>query len=62
MPDGFGFLRVDNHTPGVDDVYVSPSQIRRFNMSRRRGILTGCPPKDGERYYALLKVIAINSV
>ena len=61
MPDGFGFLRVDNYTPGVDDVYVSPSQIRRFNMRVGDEVLGQVrPPKDGERYYALLRVIAIN--
>lgn len=61
MPDGFGFLRVDNYTPGVEDVYVSPSQIRRFNMRVGDEVLGQVrPPKEGERYYALLKVIAIN--
>src|SRR5690554_6686682 len=61
MPDGFGFLRLDNYTPGQDDVYVSPSQIRRFSMRTGDEILGQVrPPKDGERYYALLKVIAIN--
>lgn len=61
MPEGFGFLRVDNYTPGVDDVYVSPSQIRRFNMRVGDEVLGQVrPPKEGERYYALLKVCAIN--
>ncbi|NLM39376.1 MAG: transcription termination factor Rho [Firmicutes bacterium] len=61
MPDGFGFLRLDNYTPGQDDVYVSPSQIRRFSMRTGDEILGQVrPPKDGERYYALLKVLAIN--
>jgi transcription termination factor Rho len=61
MPDGFGFLRLDNYTPGQDDVYVSPSQIRRFSMRTGDEILGQVrPPKEGERYYALLKVIAIN--
>ena len=59
--EGYGFLRVDNYTPGSDDVYVSPSQIRRFSMRTGDEILGQVrPPKDGERYYALLRVIAIN--
>ncbi|HKM17551.1 MAG: transcription termination factor Rho [Firmicutes bacterium] len=61
MPEGFGFLRVDNYTPGMDDVYVSPSQIRRFNMRVGDEVLGQVrPPKEGERYYALLRVTAIN--
>lgn len=59
--EGYGFLRVDNYTPGADDVYVSPSQIRRFSMRTGDEILGQVrPPKDGERYFALLKVLAIN--
>ena len=59
--EGYGFLRVDNYTPGGDDVYVSPSQIRRFSMRTGDEILGQVrPPKDGERYFALLKVLAIN--
>ncbi|HHU60883.1 MAG: transcription termination factor Rho [Bacillota bacterium] len=59
--EGYGFLRVDNYTPGPDDVYVSPSQIRRFSMRTGDEILGQVrPPKDGERYYALLRVLAIN--
>ncbi|HPT83715.1 MAG TPA: transcription termination factor Rho [Limnochordia bacterium] len=59
--EGYGFLRVDNYTPGADDVYVSPSQIRRFAMRTGDEILGQVrPPKDGERYFALLKVLAIN--
>jgi transcription termination factor Rho len=63
LPDGFGFLRSPqyNYLPCADDIYVSPSQIRRF------GLRTGCvvsgqirPPKDNERYFALLRVEAIN--
>jgi len=63
LPDGFGFLRSPdyNYLPCPDDIYISPSQIRRF------GIRTGCvvqgqirPPKEGERYFALLRVEAIN--
>jgi transcription termination factor Rho len=63
LPDGFGFLRAPdyNYLPGPDDIYVSPSQIRRFNL--RTGDVTAGqirPPKDNERYFALLKVEAIN--
>jgi transcription termination factor Rho len=63
LPDGFGFLRaVDaNYLPGPDDIYVSPSQIRRFNL--RTGDTTSGqirPPKDSERYFALLKVEQVN--
>ncbi len=63
LPDGFGFLRSPdyNYLPGPDDIYVSPSQIRRF------GLRTGCivagqirPPKESEKYFALLRVEAIN--
>ena len=55
LPDGYGFLRVEDYTPGSDDVYVSPSQIRRFNL-RTGDLVLGQVrrPKDGERYYALL--------
>jgi len=63
LPDGFGFLRAPdyNYLPGPDDIYVSPSQIRRFNL-RTGDTVTGQvrPPKDGERYFALLKVETIN--
>jgi transcription termination factor Rho len=63
LPDGFGFLRAPdyNYLPGPDDIYVSPSQIRRFNL-RTGDIISGHirPPKDGERYFALLKVETIN--
>ena len=63
LPDGFGFLRSPgyNYLPGADDIYVSPSQIRRFGL--RKGDTTEGqirPPKDGERYFALLKVNKIN--
>jgi transcription termination factor Rho len=63
LPDGFGFLRAPdaNYLPGPDDIYVSPSHIRRFNL--RTGD-TGSgqirPPKEGERYFALLKVSEVN--
>jgi len=63
LPDGFGFLRAPdyNYLPGPDDIYVSPSQIRRFNL-RTGDIVSGQirPPKEGERYFALLKVEHIN--
>ncbi len=63
LPDGFGFLRSPdyNYLPGPDDIYVSPSQIRRFNL-RTGDIVSGQirPPKEGERYFALLKVEKIN--
>ena len=63
LPDGFGFLRAPdyNYLPGADDIYVSPSQIRRFNL--RTGDTIGGqirPPKESERYFALLKVLSIN--
>lgn len=59
--EGYGFLRVDNYTPSSDDVYVSPSQIRRFSMRTGDEILGQVrPPKEGERYFALLRVLAIN--
>src|SRR2546422_7360066 len=63
LPDGFGFLRAPeyNYPPGPDDVYVSPSQIRRFDL-RTGDTVSGQirPPKEGERYFALIKVDAIN--
>ncbi len=63
LPDGFGFLRCPdyNYLPGPDDIYVSPSQIRRFNL-RTGDTVSGQirPPKEGERYFALLKVETIN--
>ncbi len=63
LSDGFGFLRSPdyNYLPGPDDIYVSPSQIRRFNL-RTGDVVSGHirPPKEGERYFALLKVEAIN--
>ncbi len=62
LPDGFGFLRspLCSYMPGADDIYVSPSQIRRFSL-RKGDIVSGQirPPKDGERYFALLKVTEI---
>ncbi len=63
LPDGFGFLRAPdyNYLPGPDDIYVSPSQIRRFGL-RTGDVISGQirPPKEGERYFALLKVESIN--
>ena len=63
LPDGFGFLRAPdyNYLPGPDDIYVSPSQIRRFSL-RTGDTVSGQirPPKDNERYFALLKVETIN--
>jgi transcription termination factor Rho len=63
LPDGFGFLRAPNYNylPGPDDIYVSPSQIRRFNL-RTGDTVSGQirQPKESERYFALLKVEAIN--
>src|SRR3990167_3746552 len=63
LPDGFGFLRApdSNYLPGPDDIYISPSQIRRFNL-RTGDIVSGQirPPKESERYFALLKVEKVN--
>jgi transcription termination factor Rho len=63
LPDGFGFLRSAgaSYLAGPDDIYVSPSQIRRFNLRTGDGISGKIrPPKDGERYFAMLKVDEIN--
>jgi transcription termination factor Rho len=63
LPDGYGFLRSPdyNYLPGPDDIYVSPSQIRRFGL-RTGDTVSGTvrPPKEGERYFALLKVETLN--
>jgi transcription termination factor Rho len=63
LPDGFGFLRASeyNYLPGPDDIYVSPSQIRRLNL-RTGDVVDGLvrAPKEGERYFALLKVESVN--
>ncbi len=63
LPDGFGFLRAPdyNYLPGPDDIYVSPSQIRRLNL-RTGDVIDGLvrAPKEGERYFALLKVESVN--
>ena len=64
LPDGFGFLRSGDYSymPGPDDIYVSPSQIRKFAL-RTGDTITGHvrPPKEGERYFALLKVDSVNA-
>jgi transcription termination factor Rho len=63
LPDGFGFLRAPeyNYLPGPDDIYVSPSQIRKFDLHTGDTVSGQVrPPKDGERYFALIKVEAIN--
>jgi transcription termination factor Rho len=61
LPDGYGFLRVEDFCPGPDDIYVSASQIRRFNL-RTGDLVSGQvrPPKDNEKYFALLRVQAVN--
>ena len=61
MNEGFGFLRTAGYLPGENDIYISPSQIRRFNLSIG-DLVSGQvrPPKEGERYYALLKIEAVN--
>ncbi len=63
LPDGFGFLRCSdyNYQPGPDDIYISPSQIRRFGLRTGHTIAGQIrPPKDGEKYFALLKVETVN--
>ena len=63
LPDGFGFLRSPDYSymPGPDDIYVSPSQIRKFGLRTGDGVQGHVrPPKEGERYFALLKVEAVN--
>jgi transcription termination factor Rho len=64
LPDGFGFLRSTdaNYLPGSDDIYVSPSQIRRFNL-RTGDLIVGKvrAPKEGERYFALIKIEKVNA-
>jgi len=61
LPEGFGFLRVENYEPGPNDVYVSNSQIRRFHL-RTGDLVAGQvrPPKENERYFSLLKTQAVN--
>src|SRR5262249_26659404 len=63
LPDGFGFLRAPdyNYLPGPDDIYVSPSQIRKFDLQTGDPVSGQIrPPKEGERYFALIKVEAVN--
>jgi hypothetical protein len=66
LPDGFGFLRTQqaihhNYLPGPDDIYVSPSQIRKFDLHTGDTVSGQIrPPKEGERYFALIKVEAVN--
>jgi transcription termination factor Rho len=63
LPDGFGFLRAPdyNYLPGPDDIYISPSQIRRFSLKTGDTVSGQIrPPKEGERYFAMLRVEAIN--
>ncbi|MBA3639989.1 MAG: Rho termination factor N-terminal domain-containing protein, partial [Acidobacteria bacterium] len=58
LPDGFGFLRAPdyNYLPGPDDIYVSPSQVRKFDLHTGDTVSGQIrPPKDGERYFALIK-------
>ena len=61
MDEGFGFLRTGGYLPSENDIYISPSQIRRFNLSVG-DLVSGQvrPPNEGERYYALLKIEAVN--
>ena len=65
MPDGYGFMRSPdfNYLPGPDDIYVSPSQIKRFGL-RTGHLINGQirPPKDNERFFALLRVDAVNGI
>ena len=61
LPDGYGFLRTNNYLPSSEDIYVSQTQIRRFGLSSGDTISGQVrPPKDGERYFSLLRVEAIN--
>ncbi len=61
LPDGYGFLRTKNYLPGQDDIYVSQTQIRRFSLGAGDTVSGQVrPPKEGERYFSLLKVEAIN--
>ncbi len=64
LPDGFGFLRKSEHSymPGENDIYVSPSQVKRFSLNMGDSIAGQIrPPKDSERFYALLRVEAVNN-
>lgn len=63
LPDGYGFLRIDNYLPSSEDIYISQTQIRRFNL-RTGDLVSGKirPPKDNEKYRALLHVHAVNGL
>lgn len=63
LPDGYGFLRSRTYLPGINDIYVSQSQIRRFDL-RMGDVVSGQvrPPKSGEKYYGLLKIQGVNSL
>jgi len=61
LADGFGFLRSDGYSPGSNDIYVSQSQIRRFHLRQGDEVAGNVrPPKDTEKYYAILKIILVN--
>ncbi len=60
LPEGYGFLRRVNYLPGDTDIYISPSQIRRFNLQTGDEVMGQVrPPKDNERYYAILRVLTV---
>ncbi|MDI3480427.1 MAG: transcription termination factor Rho [Tepidanaerobacteraceae bacterium] len=63
LPDGYGFLRIENYLPSDDDIYISPSQIRRFHL-RTGDMISGKirPPKEGEKYRAILQISAVNGL
>lgn len=63
LPDGYGFLRIENYLPSDEDIYISPSQIRRFHL-RTGDLITGKirPPKDGEKYRAILQISQVNGL
>lgn len=63
LPDGYGFLRIENYLPSDEDIYISPSQIRRFNL-RTGDMVAGKmrPPKDGEKYRAILQITSVNGL
>ena len=63
LPDGYGFLRIENYLPSDEDIYISPSQIRRFRM-RTGDMISGNvrPPKEGEKYRAVLQISAVNGL
>lgn len=63
LPDGYGFLRIENYLPSDQDIYISPSQIRRFHL-RTGDMVSGKirPPKEGEKYRAILQITAVNGL